>query len=131
MIKMRSQAKILVVDDNPDVLNLLRQVITQAGHAVRVATDGDQALKLAAREDFDLLITDLIMPGKEGVETILAFRKKYPRTRIIAMSGGGNTASAQDLLGIVQCMGVASTLAKPFSRDELLTRINGELAMQA
>ncbi len=130
MIKMRSQAKILVVDDNSEVLNLLRQVITQAGHAVSVATDGDQALKLAEREDFDLIITDLIMPGKEGVETILAFRKKHPRTRIIAMSGGGNTASAQDLLGIVQSMGVASTLAKPFSRDELLTRINGELAMK-
>ena len=89
-------AKILLVDDNLDLLKLLNEIISRAGHDVVMAQDGRVALQLAKREQFDLLLTDLIMPEKEGIETIMAFRKLHPATKIVAMSGGGAGVAAWD-----------------------------------
>jgi len=128
MIETPAKAKILVVDDNLPLLKLLRIFIDQEGHFVFLASDGEQALALAARQEFDLLITDLIMPVKEGVETIMCFQKLHPRTRIIAMSGGGIRAAPQNYLGIARSLGVVHTLVKPFSKDELMESVSRELA---
>jgi CheY-like chemotaxis protein len=121
-------AKILVVDDNTDLLKLLNDVIKRFGHEVLVAEDGLAALELAKQNHIDLVITDLIMPEKEGIETIMAFRKFHPHTRIIAMSGGGSGVSAKDYLGIARSLGVVSTLVKPFSTTDLMNTLNTELA---
>lgn len=121
-------AKILLVDDNLDLLKLLHLVILREGHLVFTATHGGQALTLAKQHDFDLVVTDLLMPVKEGVETILAFQQLHPRTRIIAMSGGGTHASARNYLEIARGLGVVCTLAKPFSRDEFLASVRQVLA---
>lgn len=120
-------AKILLVDDNAELLKMLFQLINREGHEVTTAGDGNQALKLAHQNNFDLVITDLIMPEKEGVETILEFRKLHPRTRIIAMSGGGSRVSARGYLGIAHSIGVVSTLVKPFSTAELMDTMAKEL----
>lgn len=122
-------AKILIVDDNAELLSLLNQLIHREGHEVTTAKDGNQALKLAQLQAFDLVITDLIMPEKEGVETILALRRLYPGIRIIAMSGGGSHLSARNTLGIASSLGVSATLAKPFSIAELLTAVARQLAV--
>jgi len=74
------------------------------------------------------VITDLIMPEKEGIETIMAFKKLHPATKIIAMSGGGAGAGAQDYLTIARTLGVGRTLAKPFSPAELMETVGSELA---
>jgi len=121
-------AKILLVDDNLDLLKLLNEIISRAGHDVVMAQDGRVALELAKREQFDLLLTDLIMPEKEGIETIVAFRKLHPATKIVAMSGGGAGVAAWDYLGIARTMGVTQTLVKPFSSAELIATLNRELA---
>ena len=128
MVYCPAQARILVVDDNLQMLKLLQLFINREGHLVYAASDGEQALALAAQQEFDLLITDLIMPVKEGVETILSFQKLHPRTRIIAMSGGGTCASARNYLGIARSLGVVRTLVKPFSKDELIELVRQELA---
>jgi len=128
MINSPRRTKILVVDDNVQLLKLLRLFIDQEGYLVFAASNGEQALDLASQHEFDLLITDLIMPVKEGVETIMGFQKLHPRTRIIAMSGGGACASARNFLGIARSLGVVRTLEKPFSKDELLESVHQELA---
>jgi len=121
-------AKILLVDDNLDLLKLLDEIIRRAGHEVVLAQDGQVALDLAKREAFDLVITDLIMPEKEGIETIMAFKKLHPATKIIAMSGGGAGVAARDYLVIARSLGVVRTLVKPFSPAELMETVSGELA---
>lgn len=130
MINSARMAKILVVDDNAELLNLLQLAMDRAGHAVYAACDGQQALALADRLEFDLVITDLIMPVVEGVEMIMRLQKRHPRTRIIAMSGGGTRVPARNYLGIAQSLGVVRTLVKPFSNDELLESVNHELAIR-
>jgi len=128
MINLPAKAKILVVDDNIQLLKLLELFINREGYMAFAASNREQALALADQQEFDLLITDLIMPVKEGVETILGFQKLHPLTRIIAMSGGGLCASAWNYLKIARSLGVLRTLEKPFSKDELLESVSRELA---
>lgn len=127
-INLRDMAKILLVDDNLDLLKLLNEVIRRNGHDAVMAQDGQVALDLAKREQFDLVITDLIMPEKEGIETIMAFKKLHPATKIIAMSGGGAGVAARDYLVIARSLGVTRTLVKPFSTQELMDTVSHELA---
>jgi CheY-like chemotaxis protein len=122
-------AKILLVEDNLDLLKMLNEIIQQGGHEVVMAQDGRMAMNQAKNSHFDLLITDLIMPEKEGIETIMAFRKFYPQTKIIAMSGGGAGGAARDYLSIARSLGVSNTLAKPFSSAEFMAMVNHELAL--
>jgi CheY-like chemotaxis protein len=127
--KQEKKAKVLVVDDNVELLKMLSKLVSKAGHEAHLAGDGNEALKLAQEHDFDLIITDLIMPGKEGVETILTFKKLHPRTKIVAMSGGGRYASGPDYLDIAENLGVASTLVKPFSTLLFLQTVSRQLGV--
>src|SRR5260370_25679819 len=82
-------ARILVVDDDHDICEVLEMGLTHAGHEVRVAADGASALRLVRAEPFDLIITDIFMPGKEGIETIMEIRPDFPAVKVVAMSRGG------------------------------------------
>ena len=82
-------ARILVVDDEEGIRTLLRNILVREGHHVTTAADGVEALQVVDTQPVDLVITDLIMPEKEGVETISELRKRFPAVKIIAMSGGG------------------------------------------
>jgi len=121
-------AKILLVDDDPDIRSLLKIMLTGQGHEVVEATDGTQALRQAEAEPFDLVLTDLIMPDKEGIETIMELRKKFPRIRIIAMSGGG-VGRQEDYLGLAGKLGAMRTLAKPFGIQELNEAVDAVLGV--
>ncbi len=115
-------ARILLVDDEEAFRVALAKILQLEKHEVTTAADGAEALKLVLRSQFDLVITDLVMPEKEGLETILELRKLLPDMKIIAMSGGGR-GSAYDYLKIASKMGAARTLAKPFTKAEIIQAI--------
>jgi CheY-like chemotaxis protein len=110
---------ILVVDDNADMRDSLKRLLELLGHKVEVATDGNHAFALQQLCNARVLITDIFMPGKDGIETIETFRRHWPATKIIAMSGGGEHAK-QSYLGVATTVGADATLIKPFTPDALM-----------
>jgi len=114
--------RILVVDDDEALRNLLQEVLTDAGHEVQCAGDGKAALKLYFQQTPDLVVTDLIMPTQEGLETILQMRRTNPKVKIIAISGGGHVP-AKDYLALAEKCGAERTLSKPFTPQEILNAI--------
>ena len=112
-------AKILVIDDDDEFRNMLKQMLERGGHHVITATDGDMGIEFYRKEQTDLVITDLIMPKKEGVETIIELKKESPNVKIIAMSGGG-LGKAESYLDIVESLNIERTFSKPLSMSELL-----------
>jgi CheY-like chemotaxis protein len=119
-------ARILLVDDDVSFRSMLREVLRRAGHEVREAGNGGEALAAFVRESSDLVVTDLVMPDQEGIETIIALRKLHPDLKIIAMSGGGRMNPSLNL-EMAKRLGAARTLAKPFSHAEILEAIDGVL----
>jgi DNA-binding response OmpR family regulator len=120
---LRGHPRILVVDDDPAVTRFVSQVLRQAGFEVLTAEEGKQALSIVNRQSVDLVITDLVMPVQEGLETIRALRKTMPSLAIIAMSGafGGQYLKPALHLGARTC------LAKPFTTAELLDAVHKAL----
>lgn len=111
-------ARILIIDDDEFFRVMLTDMLGAMGHEVTEAREGGEGLRKHASGGFDLVMTDLIMPGVEGVETIIELRKREPRLRILAMSGGGRSF-AEDYLHIASKVGADIVLAKPFTREEL------------
>lgn len=109
---------ILFVDDNPELVDIHSTYLRDMGYHVETAGDGDAAIELLAQHKIDLLITDVVMPGKEGFETIIEVRTNYPDLPIIAISGGGRVG-ARDYLALAMSMGAKATLSKPFSASAL------------
>lgn len=106
---------------------MLRKQLEGMGHFVTETCDGKKGLAQQALAPADLVLTDLIMPEKEGIETIIELRKKWPDVKIIAMSGGGR-ATAANYLGIARRVGAGAILNKPFSHDELRGAISNLLS---
>jgi DNA-binding response OmpR family regulator len=121
-----SGRSILVIDDDAQVLNLVSEMLRLEGHAVDVAENGLRALQKLGDHRFDLVITDLLMPEKEGLETITELRRANDLVPIVAMSGGGRVGP-REYLDTARCLGANATLAKPFARQELLATVNGLL----
>ncbi|MBV9997130.1 MAG: response regulator [Caulobacteraceae bacterium] len=119
-------ARILLVDDEAMLRRTLRAMLERAGHAVIEAEDGAQALRIFARESPDLVITDIVMPNVEGVETIQELRRRDPDLPIIAMSGGGSKGGAL-FLTIAKEIGATRTLAKPIRQAELMEALAASL----
>lgn len=120
-------AKIVLIDDEKDLRQTLRLFLEHAGHAVVEAENGDEGIALHKSEAPDLVITDLIMPGKEGIETILELRRYDATTPIIAISGGGRL-ELTDFLQAARKLGAAYTLKKPFRREQLLEAVEKALS---
>jgi DNA-binding response OmpR family regulator len=120
-------AKLLLVDDNQDLLGMQGEFLRMSGHEVETATNGEEAIAHAASSHFDLIITDIIMPTKDGIEVIITLRKTMPALKVIAISGGGRL-NAKDYLSIAQKLGAAATRAKPFSGSELVATVDRVLA---
>jgi DNA-binding response OmpR family regulator len=120
-------ARILIIDDNPDVLNAVHRVLTAEGHTVEDAPKSSVGIELHRADPFDLIITDIVMPEKEGITTIIELREEYPGLKIIAMSGGGDF-EPYGYLDIAIRVGADRTLPKPFSREELLEAVNDALS---
>lgn len=120
-------ADILLVDDNAQLLKLLNQLLTNFGHQVSQAANGNAALKLAQKQRFDLIITDIVMPDGDGLETIPALRRQFPEVKILAISGGGYQ-SPRDYLKMGTQLGANLALAKPFSPEQLRAAVDSLLA---
>ncbi len=112
--------KILVIDDDDAVRKFITEILRQDGYSVTGAENGKIALQVLAQQpDIMFVITDIIMPEQEGIETIREIKACYPRIKIIAISGGGKI-SPENYLQLAHAMGANTTLSKPFSRKELL-----------
>jgi CheY-like chemotaxis protein len=114
---------ILLVDDDNQFRAMLSEALTGEGYQVVEASDGSQAIKLYANQQTDLVITDLVMPEKEGLEMIKEIKQLYSGVKIIAITGGGRGASG-DYLKIAKAFGAQRTLAKPFFHREMLEAIS-------
>ncbi len=119
-------ARVLLIDDDPSIRDLLHEVLERGGHEPSSAKDGEQGLKLLRSETFDLVVTDIVMPGKEGVETIQEIRRKWPLLPVLAMSGGGSVGDSSYLL-IARAMGASAVLSKPFRNREFLAAVDKSL----
>ncbi len=115
-------AKILVIDDEELARFTVRKYLMSAGHSVIEAKDGLEGLALQDKDPCDLVITDIIMPEKEGLETILELRQADSGLPIIAISGGGREGYS-DYLEAARPFGANCSLAKPFSQDDLLSAV--------
>ncbi|MEN9575159.1 MAG: hypothetical protein RL514_3014 [Verrucomicrobiota bacterium] len=110
--------KILLVDDDRALADMLCKALASFGYEVLRAGNGREALRLYDPQTVRLVLTDLIMPDMEGVELIVALRRRYPGVKILAMSGGGRNAP-EPYLKIAQKVGAVKTLAKPFLLETL------------
>jgi len=113
---------ILVIDDDNDLCFILQEVLRAGGYTVSVAGDGAQGIALQRKQPASLLITDLFMPNKEGIETIRDFRKEFPSVPIIAISGGGRLRSPTSLFTAKE-LGATVILRKPFEMSDLLRSV--------
>ena len=121
--------KVIVIDDEEDIRIALKEIFARAGFEVEVASNGNEGMNLLRQHGADLVITDVIMPGSDGVETAHNIRMEFPETKIIVMSGGGNAASlgyepaaitTTAYLASAAATGADLTLTKPFDRAELI-----------
>ena len=114
--------RILVIDDDDTLRAILKRLFYTAGYEVAVAEDGMAGIRIQQIEPFDLVMTDLVMPEKEGLEVIMEIRKKYPDTKIIAMSGGGRIHPDQ-YLELARNLGAQRVFSKPFKANEVLAAV--------
>jgi CheY-like chemotaxis protein len=119
--------RILLIDDDDAFRTMLRLTLTHFGHTVIEARNGVEGLKVYPSINADLVITDIVMPEKEGLEVLMELKRKTPPVKVIAISGGGRN-SAANYLSSATLLGAARVLQKPFSNDELVTAIREALA---
>ena len=120
-------ARILLIDDDDSVRMVLLLTLKHFGHTVVEARNGNEGLELFRHGGADLLITDIVMPEKDGLEVLMNLKRSQPSLKIIAISGGGRN-SAEDYLQIARLMGASKVLAKPFTADVLMAAVNELLA---
>ena len=119
---MAAPRHILVIDDDPMMRSSLRTVLEGKGYAVDTLPDGRRALATVEETQPDAVITDIVMPESEGIETIVAIRRVAPHLPIIAISGGGQILEAE-FLGMALQLGATAALRKPFELAELLATL--------
>ncbi len=115
-------ARILVIDDDEIMNSMIVQLLSEVGYEAEGAEDGNLALKLLETKTFDLIVTDIIMPEKEGLETIVAIRKTNKTVPIIAVSGGGKLGPEQ-YLDMAKHFGADYAFQKPFYREPFLAAV--------
>jgi CheY-like chemotaxis protein len=109
-------ARILVVDDDAEIRGLLTHVLGRAGHEITEATDGNMAIRLHKEAPADLVITDLLMPGKGGIELIVELHRDFPDLKIIALSG-------TEYLDLACELGAACAFSKPTPTEQILKAV--------
>ncbi len=120
--------KILIVDDDIHYLNMLKEFLSKENFKIRTASNGYEALDQIEKEKPDIVLTDIIMPDKEGIQVIRELRLKDKNIPIFAMSGGGRI-EPNNYLKIAQKLGAHKTFVKPFSLNELHMAIKEALGL--
>lgn len=118
--------RILVIDDDPDVRQSLRKILTRAGYDVVEAADGTVGVELQHREPADVIITDIFMPGLDGLQTMRQLKKEGSLVKVIAVSGGDRTGT-MDLREHAKLLGAFKVLAKPFEMQDVLDAVKEAL----
>lgn len=114
-----TKRKILVIDDEEDICEMTKLLLEKSGHEVICTTDSRRAARMLTDESFDAVITDMLMPDKDGLEVMADLRRNHPEVRIIASSGGGRVSS-DSYLHIARKSGAHALLSKPYTLPELL-----------
>ena len=117
-------ARILVADDEVDLVRIVERALVRAGHEVLTASDGIQALQCLSLGNIDLLVIDMVMPNMNGLEAIKEIQRKYPKVKIVAISGGGPSGGPDTYLAVAKKLGAANCLFKPFMLSELTSIVN-------
>lgn len=126
---------VLIIDDDDAVRGALKRVLARAGYSVRTAAGGDEGLMELRDQCVDVVITDIIMPRMNGVDTIKAIVKEFPQVRIVAISGGGNfgvteykpeAITTTAYLTAAKIAGAQAVLTKPFETKDLIEAIEGD-----
>ncbi|MCX6954156.1 MAG: response regulator [Verrucomicrobia bacterium] len=120
-------ARILLIDDDAAFRTMLRATLTDFGHVVIEARNGKEGMELFPYADAEVVITDIVMPEKEGIEVLMELRNRRPPVKIIAISGAGR-AGEVDYLYMAHLLGAAKVLAKPFTNEALCAAINALVA---
>jgi DNA-binding response OmpR family regulator len=123
----RVVTRILVIDDDEAIRSLIKTLLGRKGFEVQEAPDGVVGTRIFREKPADLVITDVFMPEKGGLDTIVDLRKDFPDVKIIVMSGGGSTMSADGCLLLAKGLGVQRTLFKPLRMRELLEAVESAL----
>ncbi|MBF0147204.1 MAG: response regulator [Magnetococcales bacterium] len=121
-------SRILIIEDERQIREVLKQILERAGYEVDTAEDGRLGLEHFNQQPADMVITDILMPNKDGLETIEELIGQNPNLPIIAISGGGPGEKAQFALDVAKMCGAVRVLAKPFSRKEILEMVTDLLA---
>lgn len=114
--------RILIIDDEHHILLMLKKMLERSGYEIDLASNGDEGLRIFRNSPSDLVITDIIMPEKEGLETIREMKKMQPELRIIAMSGGGKI-SADNYLETAKIFGASRIIEKPFNQKDMVSAV--------
>ncbi len=115
-------AKILIVDDDPEIRSSLKRLIELSGHQVETAPDGMTALEMLSNQSFDVMVTDIVMPDGDGLETMKEVRDRAPNMPVIAMSGGGRLRT-DNYLTLAKALGARRAFQKPFDTGALVEAI--------
>jgi len=118
---------VLVIDDDAALRGVMRRVLEREGYVVQEAADGSVAMVLIEANAPDVVVTDLLMPGKEGIETIVELRDRHPEISIVAVSGASGGEFEGPLLD-AKLLGATAVLPKPFSAGEFLRTVAGALS---
>jgi len=116
-------ARILIIEDETTFRSLMKDALEKAGFEVTEASDGDEGIRLFTEQNHDVVITDILMPKKEGLETILELTDNFPDAKIIAVSGGG-IGLGDDLMEIAMEFGAKYALRKPIKMKRLVEIVN-------
>jgi DNA-binding NtrC family response regulator len=121
-MESNQSARILIIDDEVQIREMLGQMLTREGYEVVHAPNGKEGMRVCRQQAIDLIITDIIMPEKDGIEMILELRHDFPDLKVIAISGGGRLGP-DGYLEMAKKLGAHRTFFKPFNRKEILDAV--------
>ncbi len=119
-------ARILVIDDQDSIRRVVRRALEQDGHEVFDANDGELGMEILESRSFDVVITDIFMPGQDGIVTLRQVRKRFPQVKVIVISGGDSTGM-MDLRQDAELLGAVKSLQKPFNAREIMDVVRSVL----
>jgi len=125
--EVHAMARILVIDDQDSIRRVVRRALEQDGHEVFDASDGELGMEILESNSFDVVITDIFMPGQDGIVTLRQIRKRFPAVKVIVISGG-DSSGLMDLRQDAELLGAVKSLQKPFNAREIMDLVRSVLA---